>query len=269
MTDTSPRERSLASACGNVTVTITDSPTPTVELAKDAIRMYTRDLAELVTTTARKAADDARADDPDPEAEPSVGEALAVLTGLRDSLREHGLTATLDRQRSQLEPDEEETLRGEGSTAAAGLALHPLDAEGLDETIRTWERFHNIARGTGKDAEAQQPVGRARSESRLVTVESTIEYPIASVVLSKRACEVGPKVLGREITETAAAAAADLAERQDGYFTDLGLPIGPGEAAGMVEESKRLGEKGLEMVTAAREHQERITRLFYEGGHFA
>jgi hypothetical protein len=271
LTDASPRERSLTSSCGNVTVTIAPGAPPKVELADDARSLFAHDLAELVTATAKAAADAARDDAPEADAGPSIGDGLEHLTRLRDGLRDQGFAAVLEEQRARLEPEEGERRPPQAEQPARGpkLAMHPDVMAYLDSTVQMLQRFAATPPGTGKGESDDLPVGRAKHESRLVTIEATMEYPIASVVLSKRATEIGPRALSQQLTETAAAAAADLAVRQHGFLNGLGLPVGPDEASEVVGNGERLGAEGVESVTALRHQQEQLTRQFYEGGHFA
>ncbi|THV42573.1 hypothetical protein [Glycomyces buryatensis] len=270
MTVNESGERSLTSDCGNVTVTVATGASPKVELADTATRMYARDLAELVTTTAHAAADAARAEAPETAA-PSIDDAIAQLAKLRGDLRDNGFEATIEQLRKDAAPlGEADTPRDSQFTGGpTGLAMPPFAVEMLDSSIALLERFKNQPPGSGKGDEEAQPTGTAKSESKLVAIESTLAYPIASVWLSKKACEVGPKVLAQELTETAAAAAADLAGREDDYFTGLGLPLSPGDLGPIVQENQARGDRATQDLASLQEQQRDMTRLFNQGGYFA
>lgn len=108
MTDTDPAPPAYTSGCGNVTVVDGGSPTPIVRLATEAVRMPARDLAELITYTARDAADAARAAQAPADSAPgSAADALAQLKDLRDSLRENGLKAVIERNRARFGADDD------------------------------------------------------------------------------------------------------------------------------------------------------------------
>ncbi len=61
MIDTDPTTPAHTSGCGNVTIVDGGGQAPTVRLTVEAVRLPVRDLAELITNTARDAADAARA----------------------------------------------------------------------------------------------------------------------------------------------------------------------------------------------------------------
>lgn len=268
MTENQSRERSLTSPCGNVTVTVDPGSSPKVELAPGAERMFARDLAELTTKTARDAVDRAMAETEIPADVPTADAAADELSRFRDSLRDQGLASTIDRRRTELEvpedrvPPEDFTF---GETPA--IALSELAMRELDSSIELLRRLGDGQTASGTGSEGDEPVGKATSPSKLVVVESTLRYPIASVWLSKRACEIGPKALGAEINETAEAAAEDLARTQGDYFAGLGLPTGP---AGITEMAKVLGDHGKRAGADAADIQQRqqeIIRSFKEGGY--
>jgi hypothetical protein len=266
LTDASFRERSLTSACGNVTVTVAFGAAPRIELTAGAERMFTRDLADLITATARAAAEAAA----EPAEGPGVDEATAMLTEFTGDLRARGFAAILER-RKDFEAEDAETGEDRprpANPAGAKLAVDPAAIEALESVLALWKRSEERAPGTAAGDE-HAPVGRAKSESKLVTIESTLDYPVASVVLSKRALDIGAKGLSAELTETAAAAAADRDAKQGAYFEDLGLPFGPGDAKEVVDRANALNAEGLDIVTGIRDGQDRITRMFKEGGHFA
>lgn len=269
MSDTNPGERSLTSACGRVTVTVAPGGPPKVELFPGAERMFSHDLADLVAQTARDAAQAAYAEAPVPTETPSLQDALAHLSGLRDDFQQHGLDATLERRRAEAAPDEERHAPQDGFTGTVRLELHPAVMETLNASITLLERFGTAPPGNGGADAVESPVGKATSESRLVTIESTMEYPIATVWLSKRAPEIGPKSLGAEITETAAAAAADLAGKQNDYFTDLGIPLGPDDIALIAAENRSRGERAVADIEHVDQQREELDRRFNAGGHFA
>jgi hypothetical protein len=268
LTDAEPGECSTTSPCGNVTVTIVEGRAPEVELAKAATGLFPRDLAELITATARQAADAARAEAPQPET-PSIGDALDTLAAFRDRIRDNGYAAVLQ-QRSQLDP-EAEPAPPQGDRAARGpkLALPPIALETLDNAIGLWQKYLAAPPGTGKGTEHELPTGRGKSEGRLATVDATFAYPIADVILSRHACELGPRALESQINEAVALAAKDLARQQGGYMNRLGVPIDPDEASAAAAAGEQLGAEGVSLVETARMQQERLTRQFNEGGHFA
>lgn len=269
MTDDQPGERSLTSPCGNVTVTLAPGSPPKVALARTAASLFPRDLAELITATAREAADALRAEAPEPQT-PSTGDALRELTAFRDSLRDDGFTAAIAQRRSRLDPDAEPAApQADRPPRGPKLALPPEATAGLDTALRLLRRHQARPPGSGEDGEAEPPTGRAKSEDRLATVEATFAYPIADVVLSRHACELGAGALESQINEAAAAAAADLTRQRDGYLATLGAPIGGEEASTLADRGERLGADGVELVETARRQQERLTRMFNEGGHFA
>ena len=271
MTDVDPGEQSLTSPCGNVTVVITAGGVLEVALHKESTNRFpfARDLAELITTTARDAADKARAEAPQPET-PSIGDALQVLTDFRDGLRDNGFAATVDQRRSELDPPADPIApQGERPLRGPKLALPPMALETLDNAIGLWQKYQAEPPGTGKGAEHEMPTGRGRSEGKLATVEATFAYPVADLTLSRHASELGAMALESQINEAAALAAEDLARQQSGYMNRLGVPVDGDEAAGLADRSERLGADGVELAESARQQQERLTRQFDEGGHFA
>lgn len=267
MPETQSGERSLTSPCGNVTVTGAPGQAPEIELADGAVRMFARDLADLVTATARAATDALNEAIPPTDA-PSTDDAIGELAGLRDGLRRDGLFAMLDRRRTDLgEPEDGPSRQGSYLEASPRIALPDDALRRLDSTLELLARFKEPASGLD-GATDDGVVNAVTSDSRLVTVEASPVYPVFSVRLSKHACEIGPKALGAEITETAAAAVEGLAPRQNEYLTDMGLPMGPGQADKAVDETARLGDEGASLATEMHRQQERITRMFYEGGSF-
>ncbi|WP_205324750.1 hypothetical protein [Glycomyces sp. YM15] len=270
MTDTESGERSHNSSCGNVSVITAPGRFPEIALADGAERLYTRDLAELIATTARAAADADRAAAPAPEAAPSVEDTIAVLAGLRGDLRDKGLQATIEQRRDEAVPPGERDHRDERLTGGpTGLAMPPFADELLSDSIALLERFSKRPPGSGKDDQNPEPTGTAKSESKLVAIESTMAYPIASVWLSKRAFEIGPRALTRELNETAAAAAADLATREDDYFSGLGLPLSPGDLTPLAEENQARSDRASQDLATLQDQQRHMTRLFNQGGYFA
>lgn len=266
MTDAPSRDRSLTSECGNVTVTVASGVAPRIHLAAGAERMFTRDLAELITETARKAAESANAD-ARPEG-PGVDEAAELLAAFAGDLRARGFGAIMERRKAFLEEDDPEDRPRPVNPAGTKLAVDPAAIAALDDVLALWKRCQSEAPGT-KTGDEYAPVGRAKSESKLVTIESTLAYPVAQVVLSKRALEIGAKGLSAELTATAAAAVADRDAKQDAYFDRLGLPYAPGEAKEVLDRGNALNAEGLALVRQIRESQDRITRMFKDGGHFA
>lgn len=274
MTDTPFRERSLSSDCGAVTVTVAAGAAPRIELTAAAERMFTRDLAELITDTARaaaRAAADAVAADP----VPGIADAIEELAGFTQDLRERGYGAVIaERREAAAEAEDGDETAPEQSgldSALLGpamgggyLKLHPEALGALESTLALLQRFQETPPGTGK-GEEPGPVGLAKSESKLVTVESTNEYPVSRVVLSKRALEIGAKGLTAELNATVAAAHADLLERQEAYFSGLGLRTAPADA---VERSGAFRDEANAVAAEMRSTQERITQMFKDGGHF-
>lgn len=272
MTEDSPGERSLTSDCGTVTVTLGADGAPVIALDKSAERMYTRDLAELVTATAKDATR-AAAEDVAAAGGPDLGDTIDMLTGFRDDLRDKDFATVMAERRAEFaEPDERGRYASPPGEAGAPkgpkLALDPAALAALDSTLDLLRRFQNTPPGTGK-GEDPGPVGRARSESKLVTVESTLQFPVSEVILSKRALEIGANALGREITETAAAAIADLNAQESGYLTGIGLPFGLAEVREATEQGSAETAAGVELVAEIRAEQDRVGRMFKEGGHFA
>jgi hypothetical protein len=271
LVDNDSWERSHTSACGNVTITLGSGPTPTVYLAKGAVQMFMRDLAELVTETARAAADAAHAaSEAEPDPEPSIDEAIAELTGLRDGFRDNGPEATIERQRSRMGfEDEPGAGERDALVGKASLAMPESVVNYLSSSIQLLERFRDAPPGTGKRGEEELPLGKATSPSKLVTVESSLQYPIASVWLSKRAGEVGPKVLAAELTETAAAAAADLATSQSEFYKDIGVPVSPEQINALPERVEQGGKQALADFKQFENQHQDFTRRLNEGGYFA
>lgn len=259
----------MTSECGNVTVAIAASG-PSVELAPTVVRMFARDLAELITRTARSAAEAHMAEAAAEEGRPSIADTIDHLDRLRTGLETDGLTAVLDAHRAELEDPEDRAAREERKfEGVPHLALPQSVVDTLGSTIDLLKRLDRDSAGAGKGRhEPEQPVGKATSPSRLVAVEATPGYPIASLWLSKRACEVGPKVLAADIEETAAAAGRDLADRQDEHFTAMGVPIGPGDVAGLSEEIKGMSAQADTDMTTIRQYTEDMTRSLYQGGYF-
>ncbi|WP_030162226.1 hypothetical protein [Glycomyces sp. NRRL B-16210] len=266
MSENTPGERSLTSACGRVTVTVTLGAPPKVELSPGAERMFSQDLADLVTHTAIAATDAALAEAPEPAAAPSIEDSIAELTGLRDDLQQHDLATALERRRSAFSPAEDRPAPQEGFTGPTKLELHPAVMETIEASIKLLERFNTAPPGGGGKDEVEPPVGKATNEARTVTIESTLDQPIVSVWLSKRASEIGPKALGVELTETAAAAAADLAGKQNGYFTDLGIPLGPDDIGLIADENRARGDQAIEDIEHIDRQREELERRFNEGG---
>ncbi|WP_199040606.1 hypothetical protein [Glycomyces salinus] len=271
MTENQSGERSLTSPCGNVTVHVDPGSPPKVELTAGAERMFPRDLAELITDTARKASDLAGVAATAPESGPSLDEAIDMLAGLREELDGDGFAAAIDRRRAEFESPAERAERDQARfEGTPKLRLPDFALDSLDSTIGLLRRFKDAPPGTGRDAgEDGLPTGKATSPSKLVVVEATMEYPIASVWLSKRACEIGPKALTSEINETTAAALAELGQEQDAYFAELDLPLGPADVAGASQEVGDRGDRAVGDVRKLAEQQEHITRLFHQGGYFA
>ncbi|MFB9661088.1 hypothetical protein ACFQS3_00055 [Glycomyces mayteni] len=254
------------SPCGNVTVTVDPGQGLVVELGDKAVNMFTHELAELVTRTAREAQDAAHAAAPEPEPSLSMADSLALLTGLRDSFADSGLRATLERQRAEFAPDDPEDDPHERFTGAPNLRLPQAAMDVLDHSIELLARFQAAPPGAG---DVPMPVGTARSESKLVTVEATLEHPIAKVLFSKRAFENGPRALSAEINETAKAAAADLAARAEDFFPDAGLPMGADAVKTVAEELDRRTGAALKELEQIQDHHARLTKLIRDGGHLA
>ena len=230
--------------------------------------MFSRDLAELIGDTARKAADASKPDGAELEG-PSIDEALAELERLKAGLDEDGLEAELERRRESVhEPGAENPAKDPQFTGRPVLGLSDEMRASLQATIELLGRYRNGPPAGGEGSAPQGPVGKATSPTKLVAVEATIEHPISQVWLSKRACEIGPKALSEEVTETAAAAAAELASMQDSYTADLGLPIGPGFAAQLPDLVRQRGAKIVGQAKFLVDHQRGFEQRMKEGGHY-
>lgn len=256
MTDTDPTSPVYTSACGNVTVLGGADAAPQVHLTLEAVRLPARDLAELITWTAREAADAARAEGQDGPG--SAVDALAKLRSLRDGLRDDGLEAVIERERAgfgtepDLAPDDPRTM----SRLALG-GTYPT--AGLDLAISLLERFQPDG-----PAATVNLVGRASGPEDAVTVEATGEYPIALVLLGAHARELGPDALAKEITETAAKAGADLRERQAAQIDAMGLPLSMKQVDGLPDEMNAYGRKVLGQSAHLRGQHDDITRRLHE-----
>lgn len=256
MTDTGPPPPTHTSADGGVTV-VDGNGAPVVRLTVEALRLPARELAELVTWTAREAADAVRA--AEAHESRSAADALAELKNLRDGLRQEGLQAVIDRKRAEYGADDEDLPPDDPrSMARMGLA-DQIPTAGLDAAIRILERFQPRP---GTPAELVPVTGRATGPDETVTVESTGEYPIAGVLLGIHARELGPEALGKEITETAAKAVADLKERQRAQVDGLGLPLTMEQVDGLPGEMDAYGDKVRgQYEYLRRQHDEIIRRL--------
>jgi hypothetical protein len=262
LTDTDPTPPVYTSGCGNVTVIDGASPTPTVRLAVDAVRLPARDLAELITYTARDAADAARA--VETAADPFTGsaaDALAQLKDLRDGLREEGLNAVIARNRARY--GAEDDLPPEDPRVQSRAALsseYPIG--NLDAAIAMLERFQGPQGGTGPQTAQDETVGTATSPEGDVTVEATGQYPIARLLLGIHARELGPDALAREINDTVERAAADLSERQRAGIDALGLPLTMDQVDGMPDEARAFARKTIGQAAFLRQdHDDQIRRL--------
>ncbi|MEU5870295.1 hypothetical protein AB0A73_01890 [Glycomyces sp. NPDC047369] len=256
MTDTDPPPPTHTSADGGVTV-VDGNGTPVVRLTAEALRLPARELAELVTWTAREAADAVRA--AEAHESRSAADALAELKNLRDGLRQDGLQAVIDRKRAEYGADQDDLPPEDPrSMARMGLADH-IPTEGLDAAIRILERFQPRP---GQPTELVPVTGRAAGPDDAVTVESTGEYPIAGVLLGIHARELGPEALGKEITETAARAIADLKERQRTQIDGLDLPLTMDQVDGLPGEMDAYGDKVRgQYEYLRRQHDDIIRRL--------
>lgn len=262
MTDTDPAPPAYTSGCGNVTVVDGGSPTPIVRLATEAVRMPARDLAELITYTARDAADAARAAQAPADSAPgSAADALAQLKDLRDSLRENGLKAVIERNRARFGADDD--LPPEDPRVQSRSALsseYPIG--NLDMAIAMLERFQVAQGGRAPEPAPDVAVGTATSPEGDVTVESNGEYPIARLLLGIHARELGPDALAKEINETTARATADLAERQRAGIDAMGLPLTMDQVDGMPAEAQAFARKSIGQAAFLRQdHDEQIRRL--------
>ncbi|MEU6858025.1 hypothetical protein AB0B28_03990 [Glycomyces sp. NPDC046736] len=231
--------------------------------------MFSNDLSELVEQTARAAADAANAEAPVPAGVPSIADAITEISRLRDDLEGEGLHATLERRRAEVAPEDVQPAPQDAIAGTAKLELHPAVMETLNASLKLLERFNTAPPGGGGKGDLEVPVGKASHESKLVTIEATMEHPIASVWLSKRAMEIGPKALGAQITETAAAAAEDLAGKTNGYFTDLGLPLGPDDIAAVADENRARGDQALADIEHINQQRADLERRLIDGGYFA
>lgn len=276
MTDQSPGERSLSSACGNVTVAFEPMTTPRIELADTTSRMAPRDLAELITETARAAADAVREADPGAEDGASLDEAVAALTELRDDFRDAGSEAAVAKHRQRIVPedvrDDAPKLPdppGAPEAEPKRPAAHQIVVDRLTASLELLERFRDAPPGSQKGDKEAMPVGEAKNDEKTVHIESTLEYPVASVRLGKRALERGPKALAAEINATAEAAAADLRSKQGAYFAGLGMPGDPGALMNEFEEVKGRGEAAVDHVRAVQDLHHDMTTKLMRGGYFA
>lgn len=251
------------SGCGNVAI-LGGETTPTVRLALDAVRLPTRDLAELVTVTAREAADAARAEQTlDREGYGSAAEALEGLKQLREEIRESGPAAAIERKRIELGALQPDLPPGD-PRARAGIVPNASEfpTSMLDMAIGVLERFGNQPGGVSAELGAHGAIGTATSPEGHVTVKATGEYPIAQLLLGNNARALGPEALAEEITETAARAADDLKERQRAQIDALGLPLSMDQVDGLPEETKAYGRKTLGQAAYLRQqHDEAIRRL--------
>jgi hypothetical protein len=262
LTDTDPLPPAYTSGCGSVTVVDGGSPTPTVRLTLDAMRLPARELAELITYTAREAADAARAVKPDEDAPlGSAVDALAELKNLRDSIKEGGLNSAIERNRARFGADDDlppEDPRVQSRSALS--ADYPI--ANLDMAIAMLERFQGAQGGATPSTEPEAVVGTATSPDGDVTVEATGEYPIARVLLGIRARTLGPDALAAEINATTARAAEDLSERQRASIDALGLPLTMDQVDGLPDEAQQFKRKSLGQAEYLRqEHDEQIRRL--------
>jgi hypothetical protein len=262
MTDTDPAPPTYTSGCGNVTIVDGGSSAPTVRLASEAVRMPARDLAELITYTARDAAAAARAAQSAADASPgSAADALAQLKDLRDGLRENGLNAVIERNRARFGADD--NLPPEDPRAQSRSALSSEYPTGnLDMAIAMLERFQGPQGGQAPDAAIDESIGTATSPEGDVTVEATGEYPIARLLLGIHARELGPDALAKEINETTARAAEDLRERQRAGIDAMGLPLTMDQVDGMPAEAQAFARKTIGQAAFLRQdHDEQIRRL--------
>ncbi|MFC3492618.1 hypothetical protein [Glycomyces rhizosphaerae] len=259
MTDTDPAPPAYTSGCGNVTIVDGGGPTPTVQLTTEAVRMPVRDLAELITHTARDAADAVRAAaDSSPG---SVTDALAQLKDLRDGLREDGLNAVIERNRARFGADDD--LPPEDPRVQSRSALSSeYPTANLDMAIAMLERFQGAQGGQGPGDGSDEALGTATSPEGDVTVEATGEYPIARLLLGIHARELGPDALAKEINKTIALAAEDLSERQRAGIDAMGLPLTMDQVDGMPAEAQAYARKSIGQAAFLRQdHDEQIRRI--------
>lgn len=258
MPDTDPSPRVHASDCGRVTVRTADGPRQEVRLTVEAVRMPGRELAELITQTAREAADALAAEDPAPG---SAADALAELKDLRDGLREQGLNAVIERKRAQYGADVDlpaEDPRVQSRSALSGE--YPV--ANLDMAIAVLERFQGPAGAAAAGNGLDGITGTATSPEGDVTVETTGAYPIARLLLGIHARDLGPDVLAAEIDATAERARAELQERQRAGIDALGLPLTMEQVDGLPEEAQAFRRKSLgQAAFLLQDHEQQIRRL--------
>ncbi|WP_335992239.1 hypothetical protein [Glycomyces sp. MUSA5-2] len=262
MTDSHPATVHT-SGCGNVAVEF-DGASPVVRLSLDAVRLPVRDLADLVTATARDAADAVRAAQQDEDL-PSSADALAELKNLRDGIRGEGLEAVLERKRAEYgaedpsrSPDDPRSMTG------LGLDMQAFPSAGLDMAIALLERFQptQSAGPTPLEAEVGGLVATAVSEDEQVTVEATVQYPIARLLLGLHAREMGPELLAEQITATAARAGAELRERQRSGIDALGLPFTQDQIDGFPAQTRAFAKKLTgQAAYLQQDHDQTIKRL--------
>jgi hypothetical protein len=260
-TDTDPPPPVYTSGCGNVSILDGGSPTPTVRLTLDATRLPARDLAELIADTAREAADAARATQSDDDAPlGSAVDALAELKNLRDGIKEGGLNAVIERNRSRFSADDLPPDDPRVQSRSALSSDYPI--ANLDMAIAMLERFQGAHSGPTPGTEPEGVVGTATSLEGDVTVEATGQYPIARVLLGIRARTLGPDALAAEINDTTARAAEDLRERQRASIDAMGLPLTMDQIDGLPAEAKQFQRKSLGQAEYLRQdHDEQIRRL--------
>ncbi|GAA2285835.1 hypothetical protein GCM10009853_046060 [Glycomyces scopariae] len=258
MSENDPAPPSYTSACGTVTV-VGGAEAPVVHLSADATRLPARDLADLITWTAREAADAAR-DDQAHESR-SAADALAELKNLRDGLRQDGLEAVIERKRTEYGAEQPAADPGDPRTMSRLALGGDFPMAGLDMAIAVLERFGPGGSGAAQ-VEGEGVVGRADGPEEAVTVEATARYPIAKVLLGIHARELGPEALAKEVTETAAKAAADLREQQRARIDGLGLPLSMDQVGGLPAEMNAYGRKILgQSEYLRRQHDDTIRRL--------
>jgi len=262
VTDTDPLPPTFASGCGNVTIVDGDTPAPTVHLTLEAVRLPVRELAELITSTARDAADAERAAQ-SVEDVPlgSAADALAQLKDLRDGLREDGLNAVIERNRARFGADDD--LPPEDPRVQSRSALSSEYPTGnLDMAIAMLERFQGAQGGQGPESESDDTLGTATSPEGDVTVDATGDYPIARLLLGIHARDLGPDALAKEINETTARAAEDLRERQRASIDAMGLPLTMDQVDGLPDEAQAYARKSIGQAAFLRQdHDEQIRRL--------
>ncbi|MFG3340908.1 hypothetical protein [Glycomyces sp. NPDC048151] len=112
------------------------------------------------------------------------------------------------------------------SREAADAVHRRASDEGAFPASAVRERFPHLPGGVDAFPGGEDCTGSAVSADGGVAVDATVEYPIARVLLTPRAMDFGPVVLGDELTLTAARAAADLDEQRREGIRRLAMSLG-------------------------------------------